>query len=399
MNQELKRHREKVMMDKEKMLLPDTQIYVEKELEMRNLSDEQKTVEDELLALETQLRMVRRKYINNQQKIIHWNDNHDLTYQQTEAEEQRQRDAPKFVRACPANDCRGFLSSQWKCGLCNVKVCKECHEIKDETDEDAHICVESNVQTARKLMKDTKPCPSCSSMIFKISGCDQMWCTQCHTAFSWRTGNIERNLVHNPHFYEWQRENNGGVAPRVPGDVVCGGLPTVYEITNKLNGEYNSNILMKNMGKIHMFHRIVAHVQIVELRSYHARTDEEIQKHNVAMRIKWMLNEIEEKTWKQKLYYQNKRDKFQKDIYDVFELFSNAGQDLMRRILESPQQVTEFIDELEKLTEYVNTSFVKISKRNKYSTPYIARHERTNRMMIPSRPEKEEYMTIIKKAW
>jgi hypothetical protein len=23
-----------------------------------------------------------------------------------------------FVRACPDEDCRGFLSSQWKCGIC-----------------------------------------------------------------------------------------------------------------------------------------------------------------------------------------------------------------------------------------------------------------------------------------
>ena len=23
-----------------------------------------------------------------------------------------------FIKRCPADDCRGFLSSQWKCGLC-----------------------------------------------------------------------------------------------------------------------------------------------------------------------------------------------------------------------------------------------------------------------------------------
>ena len=71
------------------------------------------------------------------------------------------------------------------------------------------------------LAKDSKPCPKCQSLIFKINGCDQMWCTQCHTAFSWKTGKLEKN-IHNPHFYEWQRKNGGGAAPRNPGDFECG---------------------------------------------------------------------------------------------------------------------------------------------------------------------------------
>ena len=75
--------------------------------------------------------------------------------------------------------------------------------------------------TAELLSKDTKPCPKCSIPIHKLEGCDQMWCTQCHTGFSWKRGTIE-NRIHNPHYYEWQRQNNGGQAPRNPGDFECG---------------------------------------------------------------------------------------------------------------------------------------------------------------------------------
>ena len=28
----------------------------------------------------------------------------------------------EFVRACPDENCRGFLSTQWKCGVCAPKV-------------------------------------------------------------------------------------------------------------------------------------------------------------------------------------------------------------------------------------------------------------------------------------
>ena len=57
-----------------------------------------------------------------------------------------------------------------------------------------------------------------------------MWCTQCHTAFSWRTGEIETHVVHNPHYFQWMREQGSGAVPRAPGDVPqpCGGVRAIF---------------------------------------------------------------------------------------------------------------------------------------------------------------------------
>ena len=105
-----------------------------------------------------------------------------------------------FIKNCPGTDCRGFLSTQWKCGLCNTKVCSKCHTVKDG---DEHTCNPDELATAEFLMKDTKPCPTCATAIHKIMGCDQMFCIVCHTAFDYKTNRIVHGNIHNPHYFEW----------------------------------------------------------------------------------------------------------------------------------------------------------------------------------------------------
>jgi len=140
--------------------------------------------------------------------------------------------ARQFIKPCPAADCNGFLSTQWRCKVCDIQVCSTCHEIKGMIPKGIkpthafpdHVCDPGNVATAQMLKKDSKNCPSCGVTIHKTEGCNQMWCTNCNTAFSWRTGKRINGVIHNPHFFEWQRQNNGAVA-RTPGDIPCGGFP------------------------------------------------------------------------------------------------------------------------------------------------------------------------------
>ena len=60
-----------------------------------------------------------------------------------------------------------------------------------------------------------------------------MWCTACHIAFSWKSGMRVNGVVHNPHFYAFQR-NGGGEAVQNPGAQICGGLPTYYQIRDRI---------------------------------------------------------------------------------------------------------------------------------------------------------------------
>jgi hypothetical protein len=135
------------------------------------------------------------------------------------------------MRPCPSEGCRGFLGGNWKCPICNNTTCSKCHVVLNQADPNdgkggtaeekaptEHKCNPEDIKSVKAIEAETRPCPRCGTRIFKISGCDQMWCTVDHVAFSWSTGEEVRGVIHNPHYFQWQREMNDGVAPRVAGD-------------------------------------------------------------------------------------------------------------------------------------------------------------------------------------
>ena len=68
--------------------------------------------------------------------------------------------------------CKGHVLN-YKCVICDTMICDKCLVIN----EDEHKCKEDDIKSAELILKDTKPCPSCKTRIYKIDGCDQMWCT------------------------------------------------------------------------------------------------------------------------------------------------------------------------------------------------------------------------------
>jgi hypothetical protein len=50
-----------------------------------------------------------------------------------------------------------------------------------------------------------RECPGCRAPIFKSEGCDDIWCTRCHTKFKYSTGELIAPNVffHNPEMFAW----------------------------------------------------------------------------------------------------------------------------------------------------------------------------------------------------
>ena len=266
---------------------------------------------------------------------------------------------------CPNKDCRGFVSVDWKCGICDSRVCAKCHNLKpkrgkksDPDRKPKHKCDENDLLSVELLNKDTKPCPTCACLIFKIEGCDQIWCVKCHTAFSWKTGRIDKGVVHNPHYYEMLRKLGGGVAPRNIGDVVCGGLPPFFELQRQFETFKMSKELSNLVSKMH---RLVSHIMNYIMVDVFP-PDNGIES-NVDLRIKYMSNEIDEKKFKSDIKRRFKRKELNHEIRQVYDMFTNTMINLFGNMIVGKTifDVNVEFENIEKLRKYTNLEINKIS--------------------------------------
>jgi hypothetical protein len=238
----------------------------------------------------------------------------------------------KFVRKCPSEDCKGFMNEDWFCGLCDGYFCQHCNEeIKD-----GHTCDPDAVKTMELLKKDTKPCPKCGTMIQKLSGCRQMWCPDCHTAFDWVSGQIETGRIHNPHYMEFKK---GHISSREHADIPCGGIPTFRELR-----EINAP------DDITRFANVLYQLDRELTYRYGDMYDDD----NRYLRVAYMLNELCELKFKKELQRRDKQRERFRDISNIFRMVVDTGGDLLRQYVIEPDKVVEIVDVCRKLIYYAN---------------------------------------------
>ena len=532
-----KEHLENTLFDQEKALMPATQPIVEEKIRKRN-------IKKQMMEIEALMEDLRRQHRALENSLLYPGTGSSSS---ANAKEEKQH----FVRQCPAANCRGFLSSQWKCGICELWTCPDCHELKGATRDCEHKCDPNNVETAKMLAKDSKPCPKCQSLIFKISGCfaentpillwdgsykmsqditigdilvgddgekrvvedlvsgedelyeinqtpicvsnkhknleqnkntsyivnskhtlvlktklnnirdiddiqlitiddylkltsdekkelygfkiyrikndidiyeeyilteieirhvqkgtyygwkvngnnnrfllddftvvkncDQMWCTQCHTAFSWKTGKLEKH-IHNPHYYEWQRKNGGGVAPRNPEDIECGRELTHYtcehiqtgarrhnslcklttEVYTNWRGEKSCRTIHKYDEQIAILCDIVRHtIHVVRAELPNFQTDYVTR--NQDLRVKYLENLISDEDFKMLIQRNDKKNRKNTEVAQVIQLANTAFTDIIYRVIDHLQKsepdkadITPFMNEIAEIIKYCNNIF------------------------------------------
>jgi hypothetical protein len=294
------------------------------------------------------------------------------------------RERREFIMRCPAENCRGFLSTAYKCGTCDSWACKDCAVCLGKDNEVEHTCNPEMVETAKAIRSETRPCPKCGTRIFKIDGCDQMFCVMegCGTAFSWNTGHIVTGVVHNPHYYEWLRRNGGAAPAREVGDIPCGGMPATWQFIRCMHGlTIPNDIKTVLMETFRNMQELVAD----RIGNYPARMPQLMNKDDD---VAYLMNRLNEEEWKRQLEISEARFNRKKEIGQILQTLITAGSDMMNRLYEKASNLDDTeaeiymdvfvgwlldtcIPEFEQLRNFGNESLRALGKRDRMAVPQL----------------------------
>jgi len=321
-----KTHKENVLIDIEKQRFKDDMAEIAVQNEIKNINKE-----------------IENAYRKYRESVRHLEVRRSELYQP--------KNKTKYISnyQCPYQECNGFLDNDFKCGLCSKQTCKKCYVIINSNEE--HECNEEQIETFKKIKEESKTCPSCGEFISKISGCDQMFCVKCGTAFSWKTGQIEKGVVHNPHAHAFFQNNphlgeiyrnningnNGnGCRPHVPHYI---------EINEKIPHEYRNEI--RNL------HRTVAEFRAYYRTNYTTKIEGNIDGTlNKDYRTQFLNKNITEKKFKQMIHMRYKRHNFNKQVANLIRSTFDIIELMLWEIADSSEdtfKVNEYKTKLEQL--------------------------------------------------
>lgn len=285
------------------------------------------------------------------------------------AGEVQTKERRQFIKPCPSESCRGLLSTKYICAICDIKVCPKCLEIKRGED---HECNPANIETANLIKESTRPCPKCGINIHRLSGCSDMFCPECKTAFNYNTGKIHNNGNSNPLYWQWR--NSQGISedsqecPEMNAPNIGNLLIKMFSVDKKL------------CGYIEGVYNFTIHVRDYEMYILDIDYIEE----NRDLRIDYLNNRISEEHWKVVLQRRFKDSIKRKDIRNVYQIYVIEVFNILFKINEEfnknnrvDSRLIEYIGdrmvEYEKMRAYCNSQLLNISKRYNSVRYYITK--------------------------
>jgi len=249
-----------------------------------------------------------------------------------------------YISNCPNEKCRGFITNQNFCDICNLEMCDSCMEEK----LDNHICNRNAVKSANLIKESSKPCPKCYVPIFKSSGCNQMFCTSCHVVFDWETMKIDKGNVHNAHYFEWMTSQNNRENINLD-EVACGNVEEIYrnlifkmrKIFNMYQNEDRGSIryyeynFHKNLKYIFELNRIFNGEIIDSIRN------NLIKQNFKEYRIQYLDKKISEKSWKSKIAKDNLNNEKYKSLIEILEMYITVTSDFIRQLAFKNLEISE----------------------------------------------------------
>jgi hypothetical protein len=346
---EYRSNREILLLEEEKTYLPELQTEANKIIELNKIN---KKIEEK-----------EREIIENDKNVYQWvyeqRNKHEIyLYERKDLENKRRmiystktNKKKSVIMKCPIENCKGFLSQEYVCGLCVQKICKECHK----KEEEKHECDDNDIATMKELNNNTKQCPKCFIRIYKIDGCDQMFCIQCHTAFSWNTGTIETGVIHNPHYFKALREGNINIPRHQEHQGECGPIPNYRVISNIIKP-----FSVFDQDDIEHFYQQISHHRNVTLVRFTHTDDNNISND----RVQYLAGLLDEKTFKSKLFVRKQKQQRKVEEREILHSYVTIGEELFRSLNENNVYVT--INQLHSLRDITKSAFLHLNDKYQF---------------------------------
>lgn len=197
--------------------------------------------------------------------------------------------------------------------------------------------------------------------------CDQMYCIDCHTAFSWNTGQIVNGIIHNPHYYEYLRKLGNGTAPRNAGDVPCGGVPYYGHIDRAIRG-----FSVVDKRAIIGIHRITSEIADQRILAYQGGFN---INDNGDLGVMYLMKEISKEAMKAELAKRELKRNKHMAVRAILEMFVNTSTMMLNNVVTTTPETDEgkalLMLEYNNLRKYVNDSLMGVSKMKNCSVPQI----------------------------
>ncbi len=171
-----------------------------------------------------------------------------------------------------------------------------------------------------------------------VHNCDQMWCVECKTPFSWSKGTVETGVVHNPHYYQWMRQHGGEVngGPNIHNQICREEFQASVRFINRHIGYYlkdsaldeNEKYTIANLNYYLLrFHRYITHMENVYLAPLLTNIRNRNEYHEPI--YMYILNHIDKNTLASRLMEHHSAN--EKDIAhrDIIEALIVVGKQLM----------------------------------------------------------------------
>jgi hypothetical protein len=200
-----------------------------------------------------------------------------------------------------------------------------------------------------------------------VHNCDQMFCVSCHTAFSWERGTIEKGVIHNPHFYQWQKTLQATAVTQTPAVDLCNDnyFPSISDLSvyQKAYDSYTEKWLFR-------FHQFITHLYLAVRPAYLTTSSTDLK---MEINVNYMMTAFGKTEWKRRLYEADRRQEMARDMVELIDMVYAISGERFRNFIR--ERDAQHIKDVGILLVYTMDEFDKIKKRHMIKNTIVLEQE------------------------